>query len=74
MSTYSTTQVCEMTYRQVDYYCRKGLVPGQPAGPGTGSGHPRRWTQDQIDRVALLLRASRLVNATLDEAVEMLDA
>jgi DNA-binding transcriptional MerR regulator len=76
MTTYSTPEVCELTgatYRQVDYFARKGLIPGQPAGHGTGSGHRRRWNAAQVERVTLLLRASRLVNATLGEAVEMLD-
>lgn len=71
---YSTIEVAKLTgatYRQLDYYCRKGLVPGQPRY-GTGSGNRRRWTDDQIEEVLLLVRASKLVNATLNEAVEML--
>lgn len=73
---YTTTEVTEMTgasYRQLDYWCRCGLVPGQPAY-GTGSGNRRRWNDKQIDEVLLLIRASKLVNATLDEAVELLRA
>ena len=72
----STVEVCRLTgatYRQVDWWCRTGRIPGQPSGAATGSGHRRRWTPDQIVRVLTLMRASRLVNATIDEAVEMLE-
>lgn len=70
--TYSTVQVCRLTgatYRQLDYWCRTGKIPGQPVGSAIGSGNRRRWTPEQINEALLLLAASRMVNATLDEAV-----
>ena len=72
---YSTTEVARLTGatpRMLDYWARHGLVPGQPAGSTTGSGHRRRWTEEQVAEAELLLRASKLVNATLGEAVGML--
>lgn len=72
--TYSTHEVAAITgatYRQCDHWARTGRITGQPAGRGTGSGHRRRWTAAQIERVGQLLRASEVVNATLDEVVEM---
>ena len=74
--TYSTVEVCRITgatYRQLDWWCRTGRIPGQPSGAATGSGRRRRWTDDQITRASLLLRASALVNTRLDRAVELLE-
>lgn len=68
--TYGTIEVCRMTgatYRQLDYWCRTGKIPGLERGHGSGSR--RRWTPEQITEVVLLLTASRMVNATLAEAV-----
>ena len=73
--TYSTVEVCRMTgatYRQLDYWCRTGRIHGQPVGRGTGSGNRRRWTPEQVAEARLIFVASRYVNATLDEAVEIL--
>ena len=71
-----TTEVSKMTgasYRMLDHWCRTGRIPGQPVdGRGVGSGHRREWTDEQVERVMLLVRASELVNMTLDEAVELL--
>ena len=73
VTTYTTTEVTAMTgasYRQVDYWARTGRIPGQ-TNPGTG--HYRRWTEEQVERVRLLMRASKLVNLTFDEALELLE-
>ena len=73
---YSTVEVAELTgatYRQLDHWCRRGFIPGQPT-MGIGSGHRRLWTDKQVEEVELLMRASRLINATLDEAVDLLRA
>ena len=73
--TMSSTEVCELvgcTYRMLDYWARTGRITGQPRGRATGSGHRRRWTQEQVAEARLLYTASRYVNATLDEAVEIL--
>ena len=62
------------TYRQVDYWARQGMIPGQSPGSATGSGHARAWSGDQVRRVRLLLVASRLANTPMMEIVEMLEA
>src|SRR6187399_698697 len=75
--TYSTHDVARMTgatYRQVDYWARQGMIPGQAPGAACGSGHPRTWAADQVRRVRLLLVASRLANTPMMEIVEMLEA
>ena len=46
--TWSTAEVAEkvgLTYRQLDYWVTKGLIPGMGK---QGSGNPRRWTLDQL--------------------------
>lgn len=71
---YTTPEVCEMTgatYRQVDHWARKGWIPGQPAE--VGSGMRRRWTPAQVERVGVLLKASKLSNSTITQAVELLE-
>ena len=73
--TYRTVAVCEMTgatYRQIDYYCRRGLIPGQEQV--IGSGMRRTFTEAQVERVRLLLRASRLSTSTLEQALELLES
>lgn len=73
--TYTTTQVVEMTgasYRQIDFWCRRGLIPGM-AHEANGSGSRRAFTETNVERVRLLLRASRLSNASLERALELLE-
>jgi len=73
-TSYSTSEVCERTgasYRQLDYWCRSELIPGQ-GGP-FGSGNHRRWTGAQIMRVQQLLRASRISAMSLAELADWLD-
>lgn len=75
--TYTTMEVVAMTgatYRQLDWWVRTGRIPGNGELVNVGSGHRRTWTGEQVARVELLLRASLLVNATLDEAVELLES
>lgn len=72
--TYTTVQVSEMTgatYRMIDYWCRRGLIPGQDRV--IGSGMRRHFTDEQVERVRRLLRASRLSNASLEQALELLE-
>lgn len=45
------------TPRQIDHWCRRGLVPGQE--PGMGRGNYRRWTPEQIDRLRKIAYAVR---------------
>lgn len=71
--TYTSLEVVALTgatYRQLDWWCRTGRIPGQEMV--IGSGHRRQFTTRQVARVTKLVEASALVNSTLDEAVELL--
>ena len=72
---YSTSDVARMigaTYRQVDHWARKGYIPGQAAGAGTGSGHYRRWTQADVEAARLLALAAWLRVQNLGHIVEVI--
>lgn len=74
--TYSTVEVAKLTgatYRQLDYWCRTGRIAGQPPGRATGSGQRRKWSEADVERARLLLRASVFANSTLDSAAAMLE-
>jgi DNA-binding transcriptional MerR regulator len=59
---YSSLQVCavaHVSYRQLDYWTREGLLP-EHADPMPGSGRQRRYSRKDMDRVlaiALLVGA-----------------
>lgn len=56
-----STQVCRragITYRQLDYWGRLGLIT--PPATGCGPGCPRRWSLDQVDRVCAIAAWVRL--------------
>lgn len=56
----SSEQVVEqtgITYRQLDYWTRRGWL--EPAEGGNGSGDPRRWAPAVVDHVFDLLGAIR---------------
>lgn len=40
------------TYRQLDYWCRRGMIPGLEAGPGSGFG--RLWSSEAVEAAQLL--------------------
>ena len=70
-TTYTTMDVSRLTgatYRMLDHWARQGYIPGQ-CEP-LGSGHRRTWTGDQLDRVRLLMMASEIKNAPLDQLAE----
>ena len=72
-TTYTTTQVTQITgatYRMLDHWARCGYIPGQ-CDP-VGSGHRRRWTESQLDRVRLLAMASEIKNAPLDKLADQI--
>jgi DNA-binding transcriptional MerR regulator len=73
--TWRTADVARLsstTYRQLDYWCSEGLVPGQPADPGSGSR--RRWTYTQLRHVRCLgaLTAAGVAGPMLREAATLL--
>lgn len=56
-------EVCQragVTYRQLDYWGRRGFIPCQET---KGSGYPRRFTEDDVTYIALF---AKLVKAGLD--------
>lgn len=45
------------TYRQIDYWCRQGII--FPVGEGTpGSGNRRQFDKSLIDRIKLVVKIS----------------
>lgn len=60
---------CGLSYRQLDYACRKGwLKPDNPHGKGTDNG--REWTNQEATVVMLASRLSG-VGFPLQKAVEL---
>lgn len=55
------TESYGITYRQLDYWCRTGLIPG--ADHSHGRGHPRSFTPEQV---ALVRAMAPLVHAGID--------
>ena len=49
MTTYEILEEVGATYRQLDYWCRIGLL--HPKNPTPGSGMPREWPAGEL-RVA----------------------
>jgi DNA-binding transcriptional MerR regulator len=70
--TFTSTEVCKIlgiTYRQLDYWTRKGYVPS--SSPTPGSGHARAFTFPELlmlRLVGLLLEAGFTVTAAFDVA------
>lgn len=68
--TYSSVEVCRalgITYRQMDYAVRSGRIPSQPLR--RGSGAPRVWTLEQMDRLREIVEARRKEREILDSAL-----
>lgn len=59
-----------VTYRQLDYWTRKGILTPEAATPG--SGYARRWSPADLTRVRMLL-ALTSIGLALSEAVEWVD-
>lgn len=60
----SSDEVCALTgltYRQLDYYTRNGVLT--PRHEARGSGHQRRWTADQVPQVIVVARTSNAMRA-----------
>ena len=61
VSAYLTSdQIAEavgVTYRQLDWWVRKGYLV--PSDPSTGSGDPRRWTLNDLVTVAFFVARVR---------------
>lgn len=57
-----------VTYRQVDYWCTKGVITPALLSRG-GSGGVRRWNEDDIGRVRLLGKISSMTAGNLHSDV-----
>jgi DNA-binding transcriptional MerR regulator len=67
--TYSSVEVCRalgISYRMLDYECKRGRIPGQEYGPGSGS--PRVWTVEQVEKLREIVEARRAAKALLEGA------
>lgn len=57
---YTATEVCRVThvsYRQLDYWARTGLVvPSLRLASGSGEGKHRLYSEGDLDRLRLILR------------------
>ena len=57
MVTYRSSEVVRLTgctYRQLDYWCRRGIIPGH--GEADGSGSRRTFTAAHVDLIGRLTR------------------
>jgi DNA-binding transcriptional MerR regulator len=75
VTSYSSQQVCAMTgvtYRQLDYWTRTGLVHPSLC-EARGSGSRRRWTDEDVAQVRKIRIASDLSAGTLQDCLDKLD-
>jgi DNA-binding transcriptional MerR regulator len=55
-TSYEVMTRAHVTYRQLDYWCRRGYA--RPIDPTPGSGFPRYWTDEEaavVERIAALV-------------------
>lgn len=73
-STDKAAALAKVTFRQVDYWDRRGLV--KPTVEATGSGSRRRWTIEDILalRVTHLLMRHRIHQEVIREVLAGLDS
>lgn len=60
---YTSTEAAELagvTYRQLDYWTRLGVVAPTLPATGPGSGRERRWSWTAIDLIARTAEAIRI--------------
>lgn len=71
ISTTDVARVSGASHREIDYWCRRGYVPGQEAL--LGSGNPRVWTAEQLEWVADLAYLIRYAGLTVQGAATALE-
>lgn len=62
-ATYSTHEVCELTglsFRQLDYWARLGVI--WPAVEARGSGSHRVWSEQQVEWLMKIADAYRIAD------------
>lgn len=70
MSALTSREVCEqtgVTYRQLDYWCRRGLV--RPTVEASGQGSRRGWARADVERVRRVSAAAAAKRRPLAELV-----
>lgn len=70
--TFSSNDVCRLariTFRQLDYWERTGLISPSVPSRSRGSGHHRRWSRDDVVLVAALGQAGPSIRWVLAEAM-----
>ena len=64
--TWYAAKAAGVSYRMLDYWLRTGAVRiADPATPG--SGHSRRFTEDEVETLVAVARTYRLAVATIDQ-------
>jgi DNA-binding transcriptional MerR regulator len=69
-ASWTSREVCEhvgVTYRQLDYWARTGLVT--PSTPAAGQGTRRRFSAADVERVRRIAAAAAERRVTLAERV-----
>jgi DNA-binding transcriptional MerR regulator len=72
-SVWELTQMTGTTYRQLDYWERKGYI----TAPGGGSGVPREWDRTELavaTTMALLVQSGLQVAVAAKAAREIVDS
>lgn len=57
-----------ITYRQLDYWCRKGVVEVLN-DPEPGAGIPREFDESVINKIKVLVQVSNAMNKKADTAL-----
>lgn len=72
LRTVDVAELTGATYRQLDYWCRAGIL--RPAGDGRGPGFFRSWTADDARAAVIVAQLTRLgaIGTTLRAAGEWL--
>lgn len=74
--TYSTNEAARMlgcTYRQLDHWSRRGLLPDQDPGAVLGCGGRRRLTDADLTRAHTLMMVSLLRSGALEDTIRLLE-
>ena len=69
--TYTSAQVarmCGVSYRQLDYWCRAGLVTPS-VREAAGQGSQRQWARADLERVRRVATASQIRRMPLAAAI-----
>ena len=72
LSTHDVAKLVGVSYRQLDYWCRRGLIPGQ-RGVCPGSGGRRLWRPNDVQRARVISMAARLKSLPMEQTIELLE-